>query len=107
MCYRLFQTFSETYLILKTQTIVMPVTLWLLNTVFLLLQTGAVHRYLLLLPSDGRLILEAGQIPELEVPGEGPAGGVDQEVRQLPDDVRERHEWEIIDLAQRQLSHLG
>ena len=91
MCYRLFQIFSETYLILKTQTIVMPVTLGLLNTVFLLLQTGAVHRYLLL-PSDGRLILEAGQIPELKIPGEGPAGGVDQEVRQLPDDVRERHE---------------
>ena len=82
----------------------MPVTLGLFNTVFLLLQTGAVHRYLLTRLS--RLILEARQIPELQVPGEGPAGGVDQEVRQLPDDVRESHQWEIIHLSHRELSHV-
>ena len=75
----------------------MPVTLGLLNTVFLLLQPGAVDRHLL--TGVGRLILEAGQVPELQVPGEGPAGCVDQEVRQLPDNVGESHQWEIIDLA--------
>ena len=68
----------------------MPVALSLVNTVFLLLQTGAVDRHLL--TGGGRLILEAGQVPELQVPGEGPAGGVDQEVRQLPDNVGESHQ---------------
>ena len=78
------------YLVLKPQTIVMPVTLALFNTVFLLLQTSAVDRHLL--AAVRRLILEAGQIPELQVPGEGPAGGVDQEVSQLPDNVGESHQ---------------
>ena len=83
----------------------MPVTLGLLNTVRLLLQTGAVDSWLLPSAGAGRLVVEAGQVPELEVPGEGPAGGVDQEVGELPHDVGESHEGEIVKPTPRQLSH--
>ena len=81
----------------------MPVTLGLGNTVFLFLQTGTVD--LALLTGVRRLVVEAGQVPELEVPGEGPAGGVDQEVGELPHDVGESHEGEIVKPTPRQLSH--
>ena len=94
------------YLILKSEPIVMPVTLCLVNTVCLLLQTGAVDRYLLPSASVSRLVLEARQVPELDVPGEGPAGGVDQEVGELPHNVGESHQREIIQPAPCQLSHL-
>ena len=91
------------YLILKSQPIVMPVALCLLNTVFLLLQAGAVDRSLL--TGVRRLVVEARQVPELEVPGEGSAGGVDQEVGELSDNVGESHQWEIIQPAPCELSH--
>ena len=51
------------------------------------------------------LILEARHLSVSNLPGHGPAGGVDQEVGELPQDVGQRHQGQEVDLGQETLPH--
>ena len=76
------------------------------TTICLILDVCTVYCDILTNITDGdRLVLEAGHLPILNLPGHGPAGRVDQEVGELSHDVGQRHQGQEVDLGQDTLPH--
>ena len=83
----------------------MPVTFCLAHTLRLILQVSTVDS--LPIARDICLVLEAGLVSELHLPGHGPAGGVDEEVCELAHNVGECHEGEVVHILDGELSHVA
>ena len=75
------------------------------STICFILDLRADYSSLITINISKSLILEARHLSIPNLPGHGPAGGVDQEVGELPHDVGQSHQGEEVDLWQETLPH--